>query len=74
MGRAAHRLHRGRVIEFDAHAGLGAVETADGDRFSFHCTAIADGTRRIEPATPVVFRVGAGGPGRWEAFEVTPIG
>lgn len=67
-----HALQRGRVVAFDEHAGLGEVEAAAGERFAFHCTAIAGGSRTIAVGTPVAFRVGPGGPGRWEAHEVTP--
>jgi cold shock CspA family protein len=69
-----HGLHVGTVAWFDVEVGLGEVETADGRLFGFHCTAIAGGSRRIDPGTRVGFRVGAGGPGRWEAFELTPTG
>lgn len=62
----------GRVVAFDAHVGLGEVASDAGERFAFHCTAITDGSRRIEVGARVAFRVAAGGPGRWEATEVTP--
>ena len=62
----------GRVAAFDAHVGLGEVASDDGQRFAFHCTAITDGSRRIEVGARVAFRVAPGGPGRWEATEVTP--
>jgi cold shock CspA family protein len=74
VGPSVHRLHVGRVVSFDVDAGLGEVETVGGERFAFHCTAIADGSRRIDPGARVAFRVGPGGPGRWEASEVTPAG
>jgi cold shock CspA family protein len=74
MAPSVHRLHLGRVVSFDVDVGLGEVETAAGERFAFQCTAITDGTRRIDAGTPVAFRVGPGGPGRWEASEVTPTG
>lgn len=69
-----HRLHVGHVVWFDVDAGLGEVGTDDGQVFGFHCTAIADGSRRIDAGARVAFRVGPGGPGRWEAREVTPSG
>ena len=74
MGTATLGLHVGTVASFDVDAGLGEVAADDGSRFAFHCTAIAGGPRTIEPGARVAFRVGAGGPGRWEAFEVTPAG
>lgn len=67
-------LHVGVVEDFDATAGLGTVaERRTGRTWMFHCTTISDGTRSIEPGTRVAFVVRAGGPGRWEAFDVTPI-
>ena len=38
---------RGRVVDYDDHKGYGFLETTDGRRLFFHCTAIADGTRSI---------------------------
>ena len=63
---------RGRVVEFDEHKGYGHVETEDGRRLFFHCTAIADGTRTIPVGTEVGFEVVAGHLGRWEATGLTP--
>lgn len=60
----------GRVVSFDTEVGLGHLAGDDGGRWLFHCTAIADGSRDIAVGTPVDFIVAAGGPGRWEAFEV----
>lgn len=62
----------GFVHSFDTDAGLGEVADADGNRWLFHCTTIADGTRTIEVGTEVRFDVAPGGPGRWEAFAVSP--
>lgn len=58
--------HAGSVGSFDEHRGTGTVVDDDGSEFPFHCTAIADGTRAIEPGTRVTFVV-APGLGRWEA-------
>ena len=67
-------LHVGVVAEFDPAAGLGTVAARrTGRTWMFHCTSIADGTRTIDAGTEVAFVVRAGGPGRWEAFEVTPV-
>ncbi len=63
----------GTVQSFDAHAGLGTVAEGDGSSYTFHCTAISDGSRTIDEGTRVEFDLGAGGPGRWEAFAVTPL-
>jgi cold shock CspA family protein len=61
----------GVVEEFDEFVGLGTVAADDGSRFAFHCTALADGSRRIEAGTRVVFTVVPGRGGRWEAARVS---
>jgi cold shock CspA family protein len=61
----------GVVTEFDEERGLGIVE-ADGVAYPFHCTAIADGSRRISPGTPVAFETAPGHLGRFEARSLTP--
>jgi cold shock CspA family protein len=45
------------------------VEAGD-DRWFFHCTQIADGTRTIAVGTPVTFEVRPGQRGTWEATHV----
>jgi cold shock CspA family protein len=60
----------GTVRTFDERRGQGEIEADDGAAFGFHSTAIADGTRRIAPGTPVEFDVVAGLPGRWEATAI----
>lgn len=62
--------HRGTVRSFDERRGLGEIEGEDRTTFPFHCTAIADGPRRITPGTAVEFDVVAGLPGRWEAAAI----
>lgn len=64
--------HLGEVSEFDDHTGLGTIAGADGRSYGFHCTQVLDGSRHIEAGTAVRFVVGAGAPGRWEAFDVQP--
>jgi cold shock CspA family protein len=78
----------GVVAAYDAGRGLGSIAESDGhadaaDRASevppgsvhaFHCTAIADGSRAIDPGTAVAFVLAAGLGGRLEARSVTPIG
>ena len=61
----------GVVEEFDDPRGLGTIAGDDGWRYPFHCTAIADGTRRIAVGTRVVFATAAGHLGRLEARAVT---
>jgi len=60
----------GRVVEFDEHRGLGAIDAEDGRRYPFHCTAIADGTRTIPVDVQVEFEVVAGPLGGYEAGSV----
>jgi len=64
---------RGQVRAFDERRGLGEIETDDGTTIPFHCTAIADGSRRIAPGTPVEFDVVAGLLGRWEAAAIQKL-
>ncbi len=71
MSGAGEGLLRGTVEEFDEAVGLGVV-LADSDRYPFHCTQIADGSRTIEAGTEVTFTVVAGRLGRWEAAGVGP--
>jgi len=72
--RPARRGRRtGEVREFDDPRGVGTVEDDAGERFPFHCTAIADGSRTIEAGTRVGFVVRPGHVGRLEASAVTPL-
>lgn len=75
-----HTQRHGRVADFDEQAGYGhlAEDPADRDggegrQWWFHCTAIADGSRRIALDTPVRFRLRPGHLGRLEAVDVTPV-
>ena len=63
---------RGVVTDFDPHGGLGVIADANGVRYPFHCTQIADGSRAIEVGTTVEFAVVPGGIGRWEAAAIQP--
>ena len=78
-GPPADGTLRGTVVAFDEPGGYGTVEAdasedADGPgaRWFFHCTAIADGSRTIEPGTAVQFEVTAGRMGRYEATAIHP--
>ncbi len=68
-------LHSGAVEQFDAERGIGWVAGAEGGRYFFHCTAIADGTRSIDVGAKVTFEVVPGHLGLWEAraLRSTPI-
>lgn len=64
----------GRVTSFDARRGLGTVTDDDAGEFSFHATAVADGSRRIDEGTAVIFAVVPGNGGRYEARSLVPEG
>jgi cold shock CspA family protein len=66
-------VRSGRVAAFDERRGLGEVVTETGERLSFHCTAIAGGSRTIAEGTPVEFDVVAGPLGSPEAGSVRPL-
>jgi cold shock CspA family protein len=65
--------HRGRVASFDPRRGLGEVSDEDGASYGFHATAIADGSRRIDVGTIVVFTVTPGHRGLYEARSLLPV-
>jgi cold shock CspA family protein len=65
-------IRTGVVDEFDDPRGLGTVLDDDGRRYGFHCTAVADGSRRIEVGTRVMFTTAAGHRGRIEARGLVP--
>lgn len=72
-----HTRRHGRVADFDEHAGYGHLvevsgNAASGAQWWFHCTAVADGSRRIAIDTPVWFRLAPGHLGRFEAVDVVP--
>jgi cold shock CspA family protein len=60
----------GVVASFDATLAFGEITGDRGQTYFFHCTQIANGSRRIEVGARVTFRVMAGRLGRWEAAEV----
>ncbi len=64
----------GTVTGFDESQGLGEIESGStGERFPFHATQLADGTRWIEIGAPVQFEVSAGGLGRYEAIRIRVV-
>jgi cold shock CspA family protein len=58
------------VTTFDEARGLGEIVGDDGQRYPFHCTGIADGSRTIDAGTAVRFDVIPGRMGRWEAWSI----
>lgn len=65
-------VRTGTVTGFDDPRGIGVVTDAEGVEFPFHCTAILDGTRRIDVGASVRFVGRPGRQGRWEATEIAP--
>ena len=65
----------GTVEEFDEAVGLGFVKAAGAgpERYRFHCTQIADGSRSIEVGTRISFVVVPGRGGEWEAGDLLPL-
>jgi cold shock CspA family protein len=70
----ARTIRTGHVTDFDDPRGLGTVLSADGRRYGFHCTAIADGTRRIDVGVAVTFVLAPGHLGRLEARDIVASG
>jgi cold shock CspA family protein len=62
----------GSVADFDPAVGWGTVAEADGRRWGFHCTQIADGSRVIDVGAPVTFELVSGHRGAWEAARLRP--
>jgi cold shock CspA family protein len=70
----SHRPHLGRVTSFDSRRGLGRVADVDRAEYGFHATAIADGTRSIQPGAAVTFVVAPGQRGLYEARALVRVG
>jgi cold shock CspA family protein len=70
MGSGAPLRH-GQVTAFDPDAGTGTVTADDGTGYPFHCIEIADGSRTIDPDTPVEFTLLARF-GRYQAAQIRP--
>lgn len=64
----------GVVETYDSPAGLGVILEASGERHPFHCTQIADGSREIDPGSAVVFSLGPGHLGLFEAVGIEAVG
>ncbi|MCL6094865.1 MAG: hypothetical protein M1519_03405 [Actinobacteria bacterium] len=67
------KLRIGTVSSFDDATGLGEVTSLDGVTIPFHCTEIADGSRRIERGRQVAYLIRPGHCGRIEASCLTPL-
>lgn len=63
----------GVVVSYDGETGMGAVREESGEQHPFHSTAIADGTRAIEPGAPVAFVLERHHQARVEARFVTKL-
>jgi cold shock CspA family protein len=61
----------GVVATFDDHRGYGTIVASDGSEVFFHCTRIADGTRRVDVGARVSFELIPGHHGRYEASAIT---
>lgn len=67
-------IRLGQIVEFDPDRGVGTVRSAnDANQTAFHCTAIADGSRHIDPGAAVAYRLSPGHLGRWEATDIQAI-
>ncbi len=70
MTESVHRsLQTGTVAAFDAARGLGEIESDAGERVTFHCVEIADGTREIDVGGRVSYSLLAKF-GRYEAASI----
>jgi cold shock CspA family protein len=63
----------GTVTAFDAHRGTGVVTGVTGRAWTFHATAVADGSRSVEVGTAVAFVVVPGHLGTSEARGLTRV-
>lgn len=63
----------GTVTAFDAHRGRGAVTAVTGGTWTFHSTAVADGSRTVEVGSRVAFVVVPGHLGEPEARGLTRL-
>ena len=61
---------RGTVAAFDAHQGLGVIQGAASESYSFHCVSLADGSREIAIGTEVFFVTRVGLQGHDEAVDI----
>lgn len=65
--------HFGEVLAFDEARGTGSVRGDDGATLGFHCTQIADGSRRIPVGARVRYDLAASPLGVWEATRLDQV-
>jgi hypothetical protein len=58
------------IVQFDEARGDGVMRDGRGREFYFHCVAIADGSRVVDPGAIVTARRMIGLRGRDEATDV----
>jgi cold shock CspA family protein len=63
----------GKVSSFDEDRGLGTIRADDGSDLPFHCTAIADGSRRVPEGARVTFATSPTHLGSLEAIGVRVV-
>lgn len=63
----------GLIESFDDRRGDGVLLSEEGERFYFHCVAIANGTRHIEPGVRAQGERRVGHLGRDEVVAVSEI-
>jgi hypothetical protein len=61
------------VVQFDEARGDGVLRDGRGREFYFHCVALADGSRVVDPGATVSARRTVGLRGRDEATEVVKL-
>lgn len=72
-GAPSPGVARATVIDFDESRGLGSARSDAGDVYSFHCSALADGTRAVEVGTVVFFRICGALAGEFEARDLVKV-
>jgi cold shock CspA family protein len=63
----------GVVETFDGRRGDGSIRSEEGERFYFHCVAIADGSRDIEVGARVRARRHTGLRGRDDLMAIEKL-
>jgi hypothetical protein len=63
----------GTVDTFDSHACLGTIVDSAERRWPFQGTSLVDGSREVDPGTPVTFVVARRHGGTFEADLIAPL-